>query len=97
MENEALREPSRVIKASICEVCRAKPAVSFSFFFRDLNQGYGGDWKYCCGCTTETEDYYIPFNDFFPEEPHWLAHLEEKGWMDWNDWNAMMVRFRDEV
>ena len=97
MENAALREPSRFNKAPTCEVCREKPAVSFSFFFRDLNQGWDGAWKFCCDCTSGTEDYYILFDDFFSEEAVWLAHLGEKVWMDWGDWHAMMRRFSDEV
>ena len=93
MENEALREPSRFSKVPTCEVCQEKPAVSFSFFFRDFNQGENGTWKFCCDCTSQTEDYYIVFDDFFPGEALWLAHLEEKTWMDWDDWHAMMGRF----
>ena len=94
MENQALREPSR-FKSPTCEVCREKPAVSFSFFFRDLNRGQDGAWKLCCDCTSETEDYYIGIDDFFSKEAVWLAHLGEKRWMDWADWQAMMRRIRD--
>ena len=97
MENVALKEPSRFNKVPTCEVCREKPAVSFSFFFRDLNQGQDGAWKFCCGCTSGTEDYYILFDDFFSKEADWSAHLKEKTGMDWGDWHAMMRRFSDEV
>ena len=97
MENKAIKEPSRLNKVPTCEVCREKPAVSFSFFFRDLNQGQDGTWKLCCGCTSQTEDYYIEFDNFFSGEAGWLAHLGEKRWMDWGDWYAMMKRFLDEA
>ncbi len=97
MENEAIKEPSRLNKVPTCEVCREKPAVSFSFFFQDHNQGYDGTWKFCCNCTCETEDYYIEFDGFFSEEALWLEHLGEKTWMDWGDWFAMWKRFRDEA
>ena len=97
MESESIKEPSRLNKVPTCEVCREKPAVSFSFFFRDLNEGRDGAWKLCCDCACGVEDYYILFNDFFSGEAGWLAHLREKTWMDWSDWHAMMKRFLDEA
>jgi len=96
MKNEALSEPTR-FKSPTCEVCQQKPAVCFSFFFRDLNQGQDGAWKLCCDCTAGTEDYYILFDDFFSKETDWLAHLGEKRWMDRDDWQAMMRRFSGEA
>jgi len=95
MENQALSEPSRFTKSPTCEVCHEKPAVSFSFFFRDLNQDLDGTWKFVCNYTCETEYYYISFDDFFSGEAGWLAHLGEKSWMDWDNWNEMMKRFLD--
>jgi len=97
MESEAIKERSRFNKVPTCEVCHEKPAVSFSFFCHDLNQGQEGTWKLCCGCTTDTENYYIEFDNFFSGEAGWLAHLGEKRWMDWGDWYAMMKRFLDEA
>ncbi len=97
MKNEALREPIQFNKAPTCEQCHEKPAVSFSFFFRNLNQGQDGTWRLCCGCTSQTEDYYIEFDNFFSEEAGWLAHLGEKTWMDWDNWNLMIERFHDKA
>ena len=97
MENVALKEPSPFNKLPTCEVCWEKPAVSFSFFFRNLNQGRDGTWRLCCDCTCEMEDYYILFDDFFSKEAVWVAHLGGKTWMDWDDWNRMMGRFHDEI
>ena len=97
MESESIKEPSRLNKVPTCEVCREKPATSFSFFFQDINQGQDGTWKLCCDCTSQTEDYYIEFDNFFSGEAGWLVHLREKLWMDWGDWRAMMKRFLDEA
>jgi len=97
MKNEAIKEPSRLNKTPVCEVCHKKPAVSFSFFFQDLSHGYGGEWKFCCDGTCEEEDYYISVNDFFSAQAEWLKHLEEKRWMDWGNWHVMMKRFLDEA
>ena len=97
MESEAIKEPSRLNKVPTCEVCQEKPALSFSFFFENINQGQDGTWKLCCDCTSQTEDYYVLFDNFFSGEAGWMAHLREKTWMDWGDWYAMMKRFLDEA
>ena len=93
MENETLKAPSRLNKTPVCEVCREKPSVSFSFFFRNINRD--GTWKLCCDCTSQTEGYYIEFDNFFSGEAGWLEHLREKRWMDWDDWRSTMKRFLD--
>lgn len=78
-------------KEPMCEVCGAEPATSFSYFKKDQS------WKLCGDCTSETEAYYVPFKDFFDnpgETVDWLAHLSEKGWVDWTTFMAMMRRLR---
>jgi len=79
----------------ICEACGQNEAISFSFFPFDSDSSKG-EWKFVCECTSETEDYYIPIKDFFANPPAavgWMAHMNEKTWMDWSDFMNMMERF----
>ncbi|WP_353572496.1 hypothetical protein [Candidatus Albibeggiatoa sp. nov. BB20] len=79
----------------ICEVCGKSKAISFSYFV--TNADSGGNWKFTCECTKDDEDYYILLKDFFSSPAStidWLAHINEKGWMNWNDFMNMMERFR---
>ncbi len=76
-------------KQPFCEVCLDEPATSFSWI--------GKKWTFTGDCTRTTEDYYILFEQFFksPEATvDWLAHMNEKQWMDWPDFMNMMDRFR---
>lgn len=84
-------------KDPICEVCGSKKATSFSFVISNP-ESFEGEWKYVCDCTTESEDYYIPIENFFSRGPatvDWLAHMGEKPWMDWKNFMDMMYRFHD--
>jgi hypothetical protein len=84
-------------KTPICEICGNKPATSFSHFRPGNIKGVSG-WLFTCICTDETEDYYIKLADFFSSPPatvDWLAHVNEKTWVDWSDFMAMMDRFRE--
>jgi len=83
-------------KKPMCEVCGEKEATSFSFIptGNDLDIGNG---KFTCECTSNEEKYYIPISDFFSSPSatiDWLAHLQEKPWVDWNNFMKMMDRFR---
>ncbi len=76
-------------KQPLCEVCGAEPATSFSWIKKT--------WKFCGVCTMDYEDYYIEFDRFFNSPAatvDWLAHMDEKKWMDWTAFMAMMARFR---
>lgn len=75
----------------LCENCGLNPAISFSWFKKE------NKWKFCCQCTADTEDYYIPFKDCssWHEWVDWLAHMSEKGWFDAKDFCEMIHRFRD--
>jgi len=80
-------------KIPICEVCNSQPAISFSFIDGGANPG----WKFTCSCAEE-EMYYITFESFFSAPPSmvdWLAHMNEKTWMNWMDFMNMMDRFRE--
>lgn len=79
-------------KTPICEVCNKEPATSFSYF-QNRNK-----WLFCGQCTTKEEDYYIELRRFFNNPSatvDWLAHMQEKNWMNWPDFMDMMHRFRD--
>jgi hypothetical protein len=78
-------------KQPVCERCNAEPATSFSYFKESAK------WMFTGACTTDTEHYYIEFERFFASPSStvdWLAHMDEKGWMRWPDFMAMMRRFR---
>ena len=77
----------------VCEVCKKEGAYSFSF----LSKGDVPCWKFTGECTNGREEYYIVFEKFFNSPAatvDWLAHLQEKSWMDWQDFGLMFWRFR---
>lgn len=81
-------------KSPVCEACQSEPATSFSYFRNE------DSWKFTGECTRETEDYYIQFERFFesPKETvDWVAHMSEKGWMNWADFAGMMHRLRNSL
>ena len=80
----------------MCEECGTNEATSFSFIGNNP-ESFEGNWKFVCECTIDNEDYYIPINSFFANPPaavDWMAHMQEKSWMDWNNFMEMMNRFR---
>ena len=80
----------------ICEACGEKEAESFSFLPFDSDSS-NGEWKFVCECTSESEHYYIPISNFFANPSatvDWMAHMNEKTWMDWSNFMNMMERFR---
>jgi len=82
----------------LCEECGASPSSSFSHFVDPATNT--GSWKFCCGCTSGKEDYYIEFSRFFgsqSETMNWLAHMDEKTWMDWHNFMQMVQRYRAAV
>lgn len=75
----------------ICEDCGNEPASAFT------HAGRGSKWKFTGDCTSKHDAYYIEFDRFFKSPAttvDWLAHMGQKGWMDWKDFMAMMTRFR---
>ena len=81
----------------ICEECGKNEATSFSFFPLDSDP-MKGEWKFVCDCTIESEDYYIAIKDFLgnPQAAvNWMAHMNKKTWMGWNDFMNMITRFRE--
>jgi len=78
-------------KEPICEICNHNQATFFS------QHGEGG-WKFTCETCENGERYFIVIRGFFKQPAatvDWLAHLNEKNWMDWTDFAEMMYRFRD--
>ncbi len=84
-------------KAPSCEACEQEPAIAFTFFHPGKRPHFSG-WKFTGKCTNEKDDYAIEFDRFFADPTsivRWLGHLNEKTWMNGNDFMAMMERFRD--
>jgi len=76
-------------KSPSCELCQKEPATSFSCV--------DGRWAFVGSCATNVETYYVQLNRFFASPAStvdWLAHLNEKKWMDWRSFMDMMRRFR---
>jgi hypothetical protein len=83
-------------QSPICEECGRNEAISFRFFPSGSDSSKG-EWKFVCGCTAKSDGYYILINDFFASPPatvDCLAHMNDKKWMNWNDFMCMMERFR---
>ncbi|MEY3786585.1 MAG: hypothetical protein RLZ75_792 [Pseudomonadota bacterium] len=79
----------------ICEECGRSEASSFSFIRE--TEPFKGNWKFICDCTANDEDYYIQINKFFSNPSasvDWMGHMQEKTWMNWQNFMEMMSRFR---
>lgn len=84
-------------KTPLCEVCHQQPVISFSYFEAGNSKGVLG-WFFTCICTDEAEHYYIKLDKFFScpgATVDWLAHMNEKTWMDWSNFMSMIERFRE--
>ncbi len=78
-------------KQPVCEQCGQNTAMAFCYL------GSEEGWKFCCHCTDNLDRYYVELDRFFKRAASsvdWLAHLQGKHWMDWNNFMDMMVRFR---
>jgi len=81
----------------VCEEYNKSEATSFSLISAGSDSSKD-NWKFVCEYTAENEGYYIIIDDFFanpPEAVDWMAHMQEKSWMDWNNFMEMMSRFRN--
>ena len=79
----------------ICEECENEPATAFT-----VSSFQNPEWKFTGDCTSDNDAYYIDFKRFFhsPDATvDWLAHMNEKNWMNWQDFMAMMHRFREST
>jgi len=92
-------------KEPICEICHEKKATHFSLSRPDTTDHKlikeHGNWR--CVCADE-EDYnemsHVSIEDFFKSPigtADWMAHLHEKGWMNWDNFMDMIYRFRKET
>jgi hypothetical protein len=83
-------------KAPKCELCKKKSAIAFWLLRSDSGKSR---WKFCCNCADEQDDIYVIMLDRFFHSPastvDWLAHINEKKWMNWSDFIAMIDRFRE--
>jgi hypothetical protein len=84
-------------KIPLCELCHKEPAISFSY----IDPAAGGapsGWLFTCNCANDAESYYIKVADLFASPAatvDWLAHMQEKTWMNWPNFMTMMDRFRE--
>jgi hypothetical protein len=63
----------------------------------DPNGAKKRGWRFCGACMNEEGTYSIEVDRFFRSAPttvDWIAHLNEKTWMDWRDFADMIDRFR---
>ena len=82
----------RFPKEPMCEACGDAPATSFSYF-----KSHPHKWRFTCQCTSNSETYYVMLDRIFSSPAStvdWLAHLNEKPWVDWPAFMKMMDRFR---
>lgn len=78
-----------------CEWCFKKVATCFVFSKKESKREKS--YFVCDACQNKDNPYWIGFDSFFnpPGMVDWFAHLEEKGWVDYEDFFKMMVRFRE--
>ena len=84
----------------MCEVCKEKPAASFSLFENDHTGQDKQTWNQSCDCTTDDEKYYVLIDKFFKSPAStvdWISHLHKKPEMDWKGFTEMMHRFRSAM
>lgn len=92
-------------KAPMCEICNAKVATHFSLERPNTTNHElikeDGIWRFVCADEEDyNEMYHCEIENFFKtpiDTVDWMAHLHEKGWMNWNNFMDMMYRFRKET
>lgn len=91
-------------KKPMCEVCKKNEAISFSLEseWQPNFESYKrtGKWQFTCECNEENEQRHIRIDSFFKnpmETVDSLAHYHQKGFVNWDDFMNMMVRFRKVV
>lgn len=91
-------------KKPMCEICDKKEAISFSLEsewqsnYEDYK--HTGKWQFTCECNEKKEKRHINIEDFFKspmETVDQLAHYHEKGFVNWDNFMDMIVRFRKET
>ena len=86
----------------MCEICGKKEATHFSLERPDttdhLRIKEEGQWRFVCEDEEDyNEMYHVPISKMFEspsETVDWMAHLNEKGWMNWDNFMEMIYRFR---
>lgn len=88
-------------KKPMCEVCAKKKAISFSLesTWQENFEEYKktGKWQYTCECNEKKEQRHINIDDFFEspsETVDQMAHFHLKGFVNWDNFMDMIVRFR---
>ena len=89
----------------MCEICGRKAATHFSLERPNTTDHHrikeGGVWRFVCEDEENyNEMYYVPIGKMFEspsETVDWMAHLNEKGWMNWDNFMEMIYRFRREA
>ena len=92
-------------KKPMCEICKKKEATHFSLERPDTTNHElikeKGNWKFVCADEEDyNEMYSCLIKEFFKtpiDTVDWMAHLHEKGWMNWNNFMDMIDRFRKDT
>lgn len=88
-------------KKPMCEICNQNEAISFSLQsewqsnFEHYKQT--GTWQFTCECNEKKEQRHIDINKFFEspsETVDSMAHFHLKGFVNWDNFMDMIVRFR---
>jgi hypothetical protein len=88
-----------------CEICKKKKATHFTLERPDTTDHEeikeDGNWRFVCAEEENyNEMYHCSIDDFFKspiDTVDWMAHLHEKGWMNWDNFMDMIYRFRKET
>jgi len=94
MDTQTKKKTTSSTAKPICEVCGLHEATSISYFRRNNFCEIEG-WKLACGCTSETENYYIYLDDYFKSEEskrNWIEHLTEKRWFNLSNFMQAVKR-----
>lgn len=78
-----------------CEQCDGRTAECF--VATKVNSGKA-EWQFLCMFCSQDHGYPIEIHRLFHSPAStvdWLAHMDEKGWMQWDNFMEMMGRFRE--
>ena len=86
------------MKEFLCEVCGKKMASALSYIPSEVSNGWlGGRWKWVCGCSVDTELYYLDAEDVLNRLDEILNHLAEKRWFDKRRFLQAIERYPSKI
>lgn len=89
----------------MCEICGKKKASHFTLERPNTSDHLRikreGKWRFVCEDEVGYNEYYaVSINRMFEspgETVDWMAHLNEKDYMNWDNFMEMIYRFRREA